>query len=150
MSGLATRWRQGWSALVLVVLVNLGLALLNFAAGTMLPASLSLRFAVGLAILVLAGPLLAWTASRWVFPDLQPAQPTTRPVAVAAFSDEASAYVAVSVLAARGIRAAVSSGEIGQQSGIPTPVGGLRVLVASSDRIAAEAALAAARKQPNR
>jgi hypothetical protein len=137
-------WRHGWNALFGVLLFNVGLGCLAWLARAVLPDIAWLRFAVGGVLFVAVAPVIAWWAIRFVFPNAE-ALPTMHAVEVASFSDEASAHAAVGALAQGGVQAVVSSGPVGPQSGLPVPLGGIRVLVAQAHATEARALLAATR-----
>src|SRR6185295_15355303 len=121
-------WCRGWWALFAIFLFNCASWVFGNLANAVLPEITWVRVAASLVALVLIAPVVAWAAIQFVFPGAQPL-PTLHSAVAGTFADEGSAYVAVAALGERGIRAVVSTGLVGQLSGLPAPSGNVKVLV---------------------
>jgi hypothetical protein len=137
---LRVNWRRGWSALFAIFLFNTAYWLIGRLANAVLPEIAWVRWAFSIVALVAVGPIVAWAVIQFVFPGAQPL-PTLRSAVAGTFSDEGSAYVAVAALGERGIRAVVSTGLVGQLSGLPAPSGNVQVLVPQRQLEAAQLVL---------
>ena len=141
IANLRLYWRRGWSALFAVILFNTAWGIVAWLAKAVLPEVAWVRWVVFITLFVLIGPVIAWAVIQFVFPGAQPL-PTVHPAVAATYSDEGAAYVAVAALGECGIRAVVSTGLVGQLSGLPAPAGNVEVLVPQRQLEAAQLVLA--------
>ena len=146
---LGTLWCRGWRMLFAIMLFNLGMGAVSYGARLVLPDDEWVRWWATVVLGVSVGPIAAWLAYRAVFSASEP-RTSVPSIVVATFSDEASAHIAASALGQCGIHAVITTAAVGQQSGIPIPVGGLQLVVSSKDQARAEAALAKAREHGGR